>query len=54
VLGTSPHLVPLPRRRRQRPAADAALQRGDDQRRIFQVTGVIGSGCAMQQQHTKI
>ena len=54
LLGTNPHLVLLPRPRRQRPAADAALQRGDDQRCIFQVTGVIGAGRAKQQQHAKI
>ena len=54
ALGAGPHLVLLPHHRRQRPAADPAPQRRHHQRRVLQVTGVIGAGGLMQQQHPQI
>ena len=49
VLGTGAHLILLRQHRRQRPATETTLQRRHDQRRVLQVTGVIGTGGVMQQ-----
>ena len=54
ALRAAPHLVLLPHHRRQRPATDTTLQRRHDQRRVLQVTGVIGPGGLMQQQHAQV
>jgi len=54
ALGAGPHLVLLPQQRRQRPAADTAPHCRHRQRRVLQVTGVIGTRGQVQQQHAQI
>jgi hypothetical protein len=54
ALGAGPNLIQLPHHRGQRPAAEPAPHRRHHERRIQQVTGTVGAGGVMQQQHPQV